>query len=410
MIPIYLCFLCYKKLSQDESILTVDLKSPKIRAYLIFSILETIIGYVAVLPSLYFSPVFLILFGQSSIILNHIGSFFYFKRTYSQSQIFSVLVILFAVVLATITESGKYTISTTTNTINTTGNEDEVEEYANSTVTNTSFDVKTIIPVDESAFDIKVYMVLFLMAVFVRLVSAFSSLYKEQKYKELSLNPIETLTWVSVLEVPMSLFIFVFLFLPLPPPAIHVPFNQLGEYIKNGSVLLFFSEDKEMFWIMVIFLVLSAVSSNIDFIVTQKLNSTINVITGVATLSLSILFVGIEIIAGVAYRKVTFYEYMALILIIMAIINYRIGTQEEEKKMLDVNGVEVYASHMQRRLGQYDIPINNMVPPIVYETDDEEDEDMFLLKTSDDDVNNKFTSTDQTRRPNNVNNIKLGDE
>jgi hypothetical protein len=360
MIPVYFVHLFYQKCTKQSTvgILPKPNRWEFIKTYFMFSILETVIGYLAVLPSLYFSPVFLILFGQSSVILNHIGSYYYFKRSYSKIQIFSVLVILFAVVLATITESGKYSAVTDPN---------RVTQNNSSLIVEDDIDTGNISdPLYKQVTSVKdvgyyAYVILFIMAVFVRLISAFTNLYKEKKYKELSLNSIETLTIVSILETPMSLLIFVFLFLPLPPPAIHVPVDQLGNYITDGTYLLFFSEDKELFWIMIIFIFLSIVSSNIDFIITQKLNSSVNVISGVATLSLSIIFVGIEILAGVAYRKVMFYEYMALILIIMGIINYRIGTKDEEKKMLDVNGKEIYPSVSENRTGTPRVCLNSMI-------------------------------------------------
>lgn len=380
--------------------------------YFKFALLETVVGYLAILPVFYFSPVFLILFGQLSLIMNHIGAYFYFGRRYTNSQIYSVIIVLFAVVITTITESTKSNNTIQTINIscndesNSTINHQQTDYYDDITNNNNNnISLSSLQPLETPiTLNIYYYILLAIMLILIRVIATFSSLYKEKKYKELSLDAIETITIVSIIEIPMSIFVFVFLLVPLPPPAIHIPFNQFGQYIINGTQLLFINEDKEILIVMSLFLILSAMSSMMEFTITQKLNSTVNVIVGVSTLSFSVIFINIQWIAGSAYHSINFYEYISLALIITALIHYRIETPDEDKQIIDRNSKETYFSSVSSLFnGTVNIPLNTIGKQEFYsvsnntnfDTDDDDSNELVHVQNInyDDDNDDKNLET-----------------
>jgi hypothetical protein len=315
------------------------------KCYFIFAVFDTIINSLVILPILYFSSVFIIEAGQINLPLNMFGSWLYLGKEYTTAQIISVILVIFGVTLGCYPELSEYWNLNSNSTITTlmTGSDDSLELIGNYTSNNKKSNQIHVIH----------YIVLFIIFIIVQILCTISSIYKEKNYKKFKLDPIKTVAIVATIQFPLGMLTFPFLSIPLPKPAVYVAPSKYGEYIYNGTSILFNADNGYSLLFVFIGYIFCVVFANIvDFIITQRISSTFNIVNNISVLTLSILFMGWKGLAGEAYQPVSLFSYASVFLIILAIINYWKGTPEAEKMLVKSDGREILNSQALLREGR----------------------------------------------------------
>lgn len=290
-----------------------------------------------IIPVLYFSSTFLILFSQVLLPLNMAASRFYLKREHTRIQVYAVGVLIFAIVLSSFQELNQYinnkNITSIMSPLMMLGGVDEYEEsnYQYYIENGTVIRGPASQHPDIVSLHTNHYIILFVMLIVVKLISTASTIYREKIYKKYNLDPIKTVAIVSTIQIPIQIPTICFLFIPLPKPAIYVPYNQFFSYVQNGTSILFYDNDNEILLVFLLYNFCIMVSSIIDFMLTQKISSTFNIINNISILMLSVLFLGWKDLAGSAYKEISLYQYLSIFLIILAILTYWEGTPKEQR-------------------------------------------------------------------------------
>lgn len=261
-------------------------KKPSIvyRHYTLMAFFDLFLNIFALVPVLYFSPVFVIIFHQLSIPLNIIFSYFILKRRYSIGQVFSIILIIMAIIIAseptfesayplvnnttttTIVNEYNKTNSSTPSTFNMFNDDNENDdnftikmvENNYSTIKQTAkseeYDDYTT-PLTESEEGVNfnsqpptqdelktrnIIMIIYFLA--MKIISALITIYREFVYQRYDLDIVEANVIISLNQFPMSwLALFIF-FIPFPDyiPIPHFKtYEDFINYIKNGFTLFF---------------------------------------------------------------------------------------------------------------------------------------------------------------------------
>lgn len=354
---------------QSRSIFSKTQRKPRIvyRHYFIMALCDTFLNIFALVPVLYFSPIFVIVFHQLSLPLNIIFSRLILKRKYNFGQILSIILMLSAVIIASQStfhqeEVPSSSVNNSSYSSNSTVANDETMSLLNNTELESESEPEDApAPLDDGISSMLKTIIMIFYFLCMKIISGLITIYREHVYQYYDLDIIEANMMISLNQFPISWFALFIFFIPFPNfvpfPHFHA-YSDLITYIFDGFRLFFSISLGEtgggevnnpnitrtdggklpshlsmsfsvVLGLYVLFLVLN---NTLDTAILKTLNSTFIVIMQVVVFVSTIVFLNFKIFAGDAQIDLTFSEFFAVGLAITSTLIYWYYSKKQEEQ------------------------------------------------------------------------------
>lgn len=287
------------------------------KIYGIMAFCDTLTGVFLVLPTVYLSPILVLLLGQLVLPFNMIASWVFLARKYDKIHIFGSAVIVAGVLVDLLPDLDSWVA-------------DKYREHdTNST---------DITPLGEPETNlVPLWSVMILIS---HVPHVLGHIFKEWHIKSEQMDSFMTTTWVATIQMPMNILLFFIVLLPLPYSDFNVSPSELGKYVDasarciftnllpdetfsgNGTTS-FVSSDvfcDDVFGLFTAFLITNVFQNIINIYLIKKTTTNITVIAGVASVTLSDLGFCLLPLAGVAYKNLDSHDWLSSVVIILGVL------------------------------------------------------------------------------------------
>lgn len=356
-------------------------KKNVLKHYINMSLLDVFLNLFAIVPVLYFSAIFVLVFNQLSIPLNITFSYFILKRRYNIGQLCSIFFIIISVLLANHSHFNLMFLpaeSSKTNNVNISSEFDpqydvDVEDNDGGFTNNLS---------PNEILKRNILMIIYFAV--MKTISALIMIYKEWVYQYYDINEFDANVIISLFQLPISWISLLIFFIPFPN-YIPVPyFNTLPDlwnYIINGFNLFLnpmvshhhplhpqtistdikdeittqdnsiFTEinitspiqsspqqeynQETMVFILIVtcYIVFLALNNTLDIAILKRLNSTFMVLISAVVFLSTVFLLSIPEFAGKAHSNLDATQITAVILVVFSSVVYWYFTSKQEEAL-----------------------------------------------------------------------------
>lgn len=261
--------------------------------FILMGVFDSLSVLISTIPASYVSGPINVVMSQSVVLVNMVASFFFLHLRYSPYHVAGVVLVMVGITI------------------------DVWPTFAGGASSSSSE-----------------FTWLWILLLFIaNIPMAASNVYKEKYLKQAQLDVWYLNGWVAFYQLLFGLLSFPVTFIPLPAPATYISPKDFPRYFLNGlkcffginSITTGDTPDKcnFMWLVFIIFIAFNMTYNILILVVFQRGSSTLAVIASAARLALSNFGFLIKPLAGEAYQqKLTFYDIIALVVLIMGIVIY----------------------------------------------------------------------------------------